>query len=341
MLTRRHIRIKVLHALYGFEQRSDKDLAKSLKDLKQDLDSIFDLYLYELKGLLQFLYAAQDRIETNRNKHLASREDLKPNMRFVNNRVFQFLENNEALNNLFESRRIKWGEHRDSFKKLYRELMTTEEYRRYMEGHDSFANDKKIIKFIYGRFMVSNESLHSIYEDMNIHWADDLDAAQMMTVKTLKVMMEVNGTIASKVNFAPEVLTKIEKSKKLPSNFIPENQELTVQLFKDKSDKEFGPKLFSKAVNRTSEFEEKISDKTSNWEADRIAMLDRVLMKLALTELTEFPDIPVKVTLNEYIELSKMYSTPKSSQFVNGVLDKITAEYKKIGEIKKIGRGLL
>ena len=341
MLTRRHIRIKVLHALYGFEQRSDKDMAKSLKDLRNDLDSIYDLYLYELKGLLQFLYAAQDRIDTNKKKHLPTKEDLQPNTRFVDNKVLNLFDQNPSLLNWFESRNIKWGEHRDKFKKLFKELMLSEEYMRYMSSPESLPQDKKILKFIYGRFMAYNEDFHSLYEEMNMNWADDLDAAQMMVVKTLKVLMEVDGNVVSKVNFSSDEVNKIEKARKLPGDFNTAEQKVTVELFKDRSDKEFGPQLFNKTVNHMDEFGKIIADKTANWETDRIALIDITLMKMALTELVEFPEIPVKVTLNEYIELSKMYSTPKSSQFINGVLDKLTAEFRKSGKIKKLGRGLL
>lgn len=341
MLTRRHIRIKVLHALYGFEQRDEKDMAKSIKDLKNNLDAIYDLYLYELKALLQFLYAAQERIEVNKKKHLPTKEDLSPNTRFVDNKVLNLFDQNAQLTNWFESRNIKWGEHRDKFKRMFKELTLTEEYMRYMVSERTLPQDKKLMKFIYGRFLAYNEDFHALYEDMNMNWADDLDAAQMMVVKTMKVMMEVEGTTVSKANYSAEEVQEIEAHKKLPEDFNFEQQKITVDLFKDKADKEFGPHLFTKTINHFEEFGKLIAGKTANWESDRIALVDITLMKMALTEMMEFPEIPVKVTLNEYIELSKMYSTPKSSQFINGVLDNMASEFRKAGKIKKLGRGLL
>ncbi len=341
MLTRRHIRIKVMQALYGFYQADERDAAKSLTHLKSSLDNIYSLYLYELKVLTLILRIAEERIETNRGKNLPSEADLNPNLKFVENSVLRGLADNKALEKEFELNSINWSEYRDMFMKIFRELISTDEYLQYLNVPKSIKEDKRIVKFIYGTFISGNEDIHAIYEEMNMHWADDLDAAQMMVVKTIKVLMDIKGRAISKVNFTPEKAEDVFKSKELPSDFILDEQQITMNLFKDKSDKLFGPQLFTKTTNNSKAQDDLISEKTKNWEADRIALLDNVLLKMAQTELTEFNEIPVRVTMNEYIELSKMYSTPKSSQFINGVLDQISIDLKANGQIKKIGRGLM
>lgn len=341
MLTRRHIRIKVMQALYGFYQADERDASKSLTQLKSSLDNIYSLYLFELKALTLILRIAEDRIERNRGKNLPTEEDLNPNLKFVENSVLRSLADNKALQKEFELNSINWSEYRDMFAKIFRELAATDEYQQYLLGPRSIKEDKRIVKFIYGTYISGNEDIHAIYEEMNMHWADDLDAAQMMVVKTIKVLMDINGRAISKVNFTAEKAEDVFKSNKLPSDFIIEDQKITMNLFKDKADKLFGPQLFTKTTNKSKEQDDLISEKTKNWEADRIALLDNVLLKMAQTELTEFNEIPIRVTMNEYIELSKMYSTPKSSQFINGVLDQISIDLKAKGQIKKIGRGLM
>ncbi|MCT4623202.1 MAG: hypothetical protein N4A46_06225, partial [Schleiferiaceae bacterium] len=182
MLTRRHIRIKVMQALYSFYQSENKDMAKNLTELQNSLDNIYNLYLYELKALVLILRAAEERIEKNRNKQLATREDLNPNLRFVDNIVLREFADNVALAKDFADNHINWSEHRDRFTKIFRELIETEEYQRYMTSPKGIREDKRMVKFIYGTYIAGNEDIHAIYEEMNMHWADDLDAAQMMVV---------------------------------------------------------------------------------------------------------------------------------------------------------------
>jgi len=342
MLTRRHIRIKVLQALYGFYVQDEKDMKRSLDLLKKSLDGIYDLYLYELKTLVLVFRAAENKIELNRKKHLATKEDLNPNLRFTENIILRAFADNTALNDEFEARGIKWGEHKEVFNKIFRELQECEEFDRYMvASKNDVRADKRIVKYLYGTYISGNQHLHDIYEEKSMHWADDLDAAQMMVVKTIKVLMDINGQPISKVNFAHDVAENVFKTNALPSGFDPKEQRVTVKLFKDKSDSDFGPLLFTKTVNEYPEHQDQIIEKTKNWEVDRIAILDNLFMQMAQTELADFPEIPIRVSLNEYIELSKMYSTPKSGQFINGVLDKISLEMQQKGLIKKMGRGLM
>jgi N utilization substance protein B len=313
MLARRHIRIKVLQALYGFYRDDNPDMVSALKNLTRSLDRIYDLYLYDLVSLTEILSAAEGRISLGRKKHMPRADEVNPNQNFVNNRVLLLLKNNVRLNKMVAEKHISWAEYKEHFKKVVIKLMDDEEFQRYMRIEEpSFADDKKLVKYIYATYVSENEFLHNIYEDMSIHWADDLDAAQMMTSKTIKTLKEDSD------------------------EYHP-----LVKLYKDKEDETFGVQLFRKVVGSSKIYETLIAERTKNWESDRIATVDNILMKMAIAEFLGFQEIPVKVTLNEYIELAKEYSTPKSATFINGVLDKLVIDLREKNEIIKIGRGLL
>ena len=313
MLSRRHIRIKVLQALYSFYRDEEHDQVLAQRALQRSLDRIYELYIYDISTLREVLKVAEERIEIARNKLRPTPEDLNPNLAFVNNQVLKLIANNVRLNKQIEERHISWNEYSDTFKKIYNRIREDEHYQKYMLKRDhGFAEDKKLVKHIYANYICNNEFFHQLYEDLYIHWADDLDAAQMMTTKTIKTMKDSSN------------------------EFHP-----LVKLFKDKDDETFGPLLFRKVVANSDYYEKLIAERTRNWESDRIAIVDNLLMRMALAELTSFEEIPVKVTLNEYIELSKEYSTPKSAIFINGVLDKLVADLQEKNEIVKVGRGLL
>lgn len=313
MLARRHIRIKVLQALYGFYRDDYADSVIALKNLNKSLERIYELYLYDIATLREIHKIAQERIALLKKKLRPTKEDLNPNMRFVNNQVLQLISDNVQLDNLIEEHHISWTEYKDHFKKLFTQIREDDVFFKYMNGPEpGLSGDKALIKYIYSKYVCNNEFIHQIYEDKYIHWADDLDAAQMMTTKTIKTFNE-HSTAGHRL----------------------------VKLFKDQADENFGTILFRKVISNNQEFEKLISEKTKNWETDRIAVIDNLLMKMALAEFTEFSDIPVKVTLNEYIELSKEYSTPKSGNFINGILDKMVIDLKAKNKIKKMGRGLL
>lgn len=314
MLSRRHIRIKVLQALYEFFQDEEGlSVAAGERKLVKTIEGIYNLYLHELKTLTDMLRVAEDQIEHKRTKKLPSAEDLNPSLRFINNRFLKWLEGNSAFSRDIANHKVSWGDDREVIRKIFREFQKSDEYQNYMNGpDDSLLVDKKIIKILYGKFLVQNETIHQLYEDRNMHWADDLDAAQMMVAKTLKSFNEEQ-----------------DETSDLPD------------LLKDDSDIEFARILYRTAIKKSDTYGEMIHAKANNWEMDRIAVVDIILMKMALAELVSFNEIPVKVTLNEYIELSKEYSTPKSGNFINGILDKLKNELSEAGDIRKIGRGLL
>lgn len=340
MLTRRHIRIKVLQALYGFSQTDDPNLALSLKELTKSLDRICELYLYELRIFIEIHKLAEERIEKNRKKFRPTDEDLKPNTKFIDNRVLRALASNSPLQKDFENHKIHWGEHRDILIKIYNDFRESENYARYMNsGDSSLKEDKQILKIFYAEFITKNETLHQLYEDFNMHWADDLDAAQMFVVKTFKSFQEVEGKMYSKLSMNAE--REIESANDIPDGYDMSASKVTVDLYKDEDDAKFGALLLRHTANEAADHEKLIQSKTKNWDMDRIASIDILLMKMAISELKHFDQIPVKVTLNEYIDLSKEYSTPKSSQFINGILDKLVEQLKGEGLVVKVGRGLM
>lgn len=340
MLTRRHIRIKVLQALYGFSQDTDPNLVQTLKELEKSLDRIFELYLYELRVFIEMHRMAEERIEKNRNKFRPTEEDLNPNLKWVENRVLKTLTENEKLQRLFEDHKVHWGDHRELLYKVFNDFRQSDVYKRYMEsGNSSLKEDKQVLKIFYAEFITENEALHQHYEDASMHWADDLDAAQMFVVKTIKSFQEADGVLYSRLSLTDN--NEVSSADELPGGYDIVKEKITVDLFKDEDDATFGKMLLRYTVNETEENEKLISAKTRNWDTDRIASIDILLMKMALSELVHFDQIPVKVTLNEYIDLSKEYSTPKSGQFINGILDKLVLQLREEKRIVKVGRGLL
>jgi N utilization substance protein B len=313
MLTRRHLRIKVFQALYAYDYDKDRGLIKAEKQLRKSIEDINRLYLYDLSALVLVHRFAKESIELKRLKKLPSKGDLNPNLKFANNRFLKWLAGNAHFSKGIQDFHVQFGDEKELIRKIFKDFMEDERFHLYLESEkDDLQEDRKIAKYLYGAYMVENESLHEVYEERNMFWSDDLDAAQAMVVKTI---------------------TSFDENKGETSNLVP--------LIKNQDDLDFALKLFRTAINESESLSKKVLSKAEHWEGDRIAVIDQVLMKMALAELITFNQIPIKVTLNEYIELAKQYSTKRSGQFVNGILDKLQLDLTKSGEIRKIGRGLL
>ncbi len=314
MLNRRHLRIKILQALYAFEQSKSTDIAKAEERLFENIQKMYDMYLFLMLIMLEIRTVAENKIEDGKKKRLPTDADINPNMRFVNNALLKQIEENKALQILSEKAKVNWMGEGELIRRMYKNLTETEEYRDYMAAEEnSYEADKEVIIRIFKRHLINFESLQYFFEEKSIFWIDDLDIVASMVIKTFK-------------SFAEDTDPTME--------LLP--------LWKDPTDeKPFVKTLFRKAILQSKEHEELIKSNADNWEIDRIALMDIIMMKMALTEAREFKQIPVKVTLNEYIEISKYYSTPKSSTFINGILDKLFAEMSEKGTIKKAGRGLI
>lgn len=314
MLNRRHLRIKVLQALYSWFQGSDGEYGKAEKELMRNIERIYDLYVLYLLVLVDMQLMAENKIEDGKKKKLPTKADLEPNMKFVENKILCLLRDNKSLQAEAHKRKLSWASEQDMLKKIFNELRTSEEYAKYMtDPGRSFEEGQDFIMAFFKDKIANGETVLNYLEETSINWVDDIDLVCATVLKTIKGFKESDNEFAA-----------------------------LSDLYKDKEeDEKFVRDLFRKSILQSQENEDIISSKTENWELERIASMDMLLMKMAITEVREFSTIPVKVTLNEYIEISKFYSTPRSNGFINGILDKVFLELKKEGKIKKIGRGLI
>jgi N utilization substance protein B len=313
MISRRLLRIKALMVLYAFNRREDENLAQAETELIFSIGKSYDLYHYILLLILEIADIAEGKIDIALQKKMPSSDDLNPNRRFVENGVVTQLRNNADLRKYVTENKLSWINHSDIPRTLYNNLISWEPFIEYMNSIEkSYAVDKKIIIRLVTELFVSSEDLLSSFEEQSIYWNDDMDYVSAMVEKTLK---------------------KFKQGADAKNTLMP--------LFKNEEDRDYAKILFRKAVLRSKECSELIDRNTTNWEVERIALMDILVMQLAITEIMEFPEIPVKVTLNEYIEIAKYYCTSKSSTFVNGILDKVVREMKEKGLFKKLGRGLV
>ncbi|GAB1403106.1 MAG: transcription antitermination factor NusB [Lentimicrobiaceae bacterium] len=319
MLSRRHLRVKVMQSLYAWFQSGETQLPHFEKMLTTSIEDIYSLYIYLLSALNETRDFALNRIEDARQKLLPTAEDLNPNLRFVENTFLVQLDNNSQLRKLIAQQKISWADHQDIIRKLYQHLRESREFQQYMQAPKAtYRQHKEIVLFYFGEIMLSSDAFLSLFEERSIHWADDIDTAATMVAKTLR-----------KWEAGYDEFTE------LPALMISPDEE------GDDLMRDFVLRLFRQVIVRGEETSALIAGRAQNWDLERIALLDIIILKMALAEFLDFPSIPVKVTINEYIEISKDYSTPRSRQFVNGMLDKLVADLKAEQKIKKSGRGLI
>ena len=314
MLNRRHIRIKVMQTIYAFNGNHNDDMIKNEKFLLNSLDSMYDLYLSILSLFIEVQKKAEDHLEKTQNKYLATYEDKNPNRKFINNEVLSIIKDNDFLKSELEKRKLNyWYLDFEYVDIIFRSIIDSSTYKEYMKTKTSnFIEDKNFLIDIFSDIIAPNDKLYEYFEDKKLTWIDDFPIVNTSILKLLKKVK-------------PNVST---------SYFTP-------KLYKDIEDRDFAIDLLKKTLLNIDKFNEEIALKTTNWDTDRIANLDAVLLQMALCEFQKFPSIPVKVTINEYLEIAKEYSTPKSSIFINGILDKITKDYIEQGKYPKTGRGLL
>ncbi|MDO5981706.1 transcription antitermination factor NusB [Flavivirga spongiicola] len=314
MLNRRHIRVKVMQTLYAYKGGESDDFSKDQKFLLFSIDNMYNLYLLLISLLLEVQKRAEDDLQKKQKKHLATKEDKDPNKKFVNNQLLKSLRDNLRLKDQLDTYKItNWKFDSEYVDVIFKEITKSDLYKDYMQTRVSdFKEDKDFIVDVFKDIIAPNEKLYEYLEDKNLTWLDDLP-----TVNTtiLKLLRKVKATSAE-------------------GYFTP-------KLYKDSEDQKFAIDLFKKTLLNRSLINKEIEMKTKNWDSDRIANVDYVLLQMAISELHNFPSIPVKVTINEYLEIAKEYSTPKSSIFINGILDKLVKEYDADGRLNKIGRGLL
>ena len=315
MLNRRQLRIKALQSLYAYYQHDQRGAVEVEKEMRKSIDKIYELYLSFLLVFGELKHLAEKRMEDNKGKKLPTEEDLNPNMKFVQNEVISYYASNEELRKITEERKINWtgAVEQEILKKVFRSIIESPEYHEYMdEEGQSFKDDQDFIVSVFKEYIANNESLLNYWEEESIFWMDDIDFVCSAVIRSIK---NINAEKPRSGVFG---------------------------LYKSKEDDEtFVVDLYHETIKMNDENADIIDQLTKNWELDRIARMDVILMKMALTELKHFSSIPKKVTLNEYIEISKFYSTPRSNSFINGILDKAVAALEKDGKIKKVGRGLM
>jgi N utilization substance protein B len=295
-------------------QNGSDNLEGQEKFLFYSIDAIQDLYLIMLSSLIEMAKKEKVFLQLSSQKHLATKEERNPNNKFVNNSIFQLLEDNNSLSIALENRKItNWNIHDDYINLLLTALKESKLYEKYMSTSvNTFEEDKQFVVDLFTDIIVPNEKLYEYLEDDKLTWIDDIPVVNTHIVKQLKAI----------------------KSAEDASFRVP-------KLFKDADDKDFAKDLFIKTVLNEKELAKEFDTKTPNWDMDRIAEIDTIILKMAICELLKFPSIPVKVTLNEYLELAKEYSTPKSSIFINGILDNLVKEFQANKKMIKAGRGLM
>ena len=314
MLTRRHIRIKVMQSLYAMEQAQQENIEREEKFLFFSINQMYDLFIVSLQLLVEIRKHASNYILKSKKKHLATDEDINPNTKFIDNKILLLLENNNQLKEEVSRKKLNyWDLDSEYIKVLWNEIKKSECYHKYMNStENTFKEHQDFILEIFKEIIAPNDKLYDYIEDKRLTWIDDLPLINTAICKMIRKIKDKN-----------------DENMALPS------------LYKDIEDKDFARDIFRKTVLNSSDFEKEIEGRTPNWDKDRIAELDKAIIKMAICEFQKFPSIPVKVTINEYLEIAKEYSTPKSSIFINGILDKLSKEYKEGGKLNKSGRGLL
>ncbi len=312
MLSRRLLRVKVMQFVYAFQKNGDVSLLQAEKDLFHSISKSYELYHLFLLLLVDIHLFASNKIETGRNKKVPTREDLNPNTRFIENRLLVQLSTNKSLNNYIKEKAISWANNPEIIKSLFDAIITSDIYGQHIESpFVSYDEDRKFIVKLSEKVISQHEQLYNLLEEHSIFWNDEAEFIMSMVIKTLKDFQAENGNL----------------------------QSLQTE-FKDEDDIKFVKTLIQKTILNQKDNIEVIRKFSQNWDLERVAFMDIVLMQIALTEMIEFSGIPLKVTLNEYIELAKHYSTPKSGLFINGILDKIAGYLMEEGRVIKNGKGL-
>jgi N utilization substance protein B len=293
-------------------QSHNDDIIKEEKFLKHSVLKMFDLYVLNIQLLVAVQKLAAKKIALSKKKILATADELNPNTKFIENKVINTIAESVSVMGYVELNNLNnWEENDEYVKIILEELQKSKLYASYLaKTETSFKLDKSFVVDFFKEIIAPNEKLAEYYEDKMISWADDIPFVNTWIVKTLG-KQKANGLF------------------------------VLGALYKDKDDEDFVSQLFRKTILKQTEYEKDIAEKTPNWESDRIAEIDMILIKMSITEFINFPSIPTRVTINEYIEISKDYSTEKSSFFINGVLDKLSREFIADKKIVKIGRGLI
>lgn len=303
-----------MQSLYAYHQSNSGDVKLHEKNLLQSIDKVYEMYVWMLSLISEVAAYAEIDAHERANKHLPTDDDLNADLKILENKFILSLKKNKEFLAALKKYKIAWDFEPELTKTLFNSLKASDEYKAYLKKtDDTIQTDKDIIKYIFKKVILKSSLAEQVFEEQFIYWPVDKDVLQALIAKTFK-------------NFAFEE---------------PGKNKLAETTANWEEDREFIINLFEETIRYNDEYQQLITQKTQNWEPDRIAMIDTLLMKMAIAEFINFTSIPVKVTINEYLEISKEFSTPKSNSFINGILDKILSDLKAQNKINKIGRGLI
>ena len=307
MINRVLIRLKIVQIIYAYYQNGGKNLDTAEKEVFFSLSKAYDLYNYLLLLMVEVTKQANKKLNAAKNKLIPTKEELFPNTKFVENRFIAQLEVNKQLLDFAGNQKKTWENEADFVKSLCEQIMESDIYKEYMASEtSSYEEDREVWRKIYKKIIFNNAELDQVLEDQSLYWNDDKEIVDTFVLKTIKRFEEKNG---AKQELLPE--------------------------FKDDEDQDFARRLFRRAILNSDYYRHLISENTKNWDLDRVAFMDVIIMQIALAEVLSFPNIPVSVSLNEYVEIAKLYSTPKSGGFINGTLDGIVNQLKKENKLTK------
>lgn len=307
MINRALIRLKIIQLVYAFYQNGNKNIDTAEKELLFSLSKAYDLYMYLLSLMVAIKNYAVKRIDNSKNKHIQTEEDKNPNTRFVDNIFIAQLEENTQLNAFNADQKRTWENENNFVKGLFEKISDSDIYKEYMLNHNpTYFSDREFWRKLYKNFIFHNEDIDQILEDQSLYWNDDKEIVDTFIIKTIK---------------------RFDQKKGADQTLLSE--------YNDIEDREFALHLFRSTIMNGDEYRRIINENTQNWDLKRFAFMDIVIMQCALAEIINFPNIPISVTLNEYIEIAKYYSTPKSTNFINGTLDPIIKKLQKEGRINK------
>jgi len=299
-----------MQSLYAFFSSSEKNVAKSVKELKNSLDKVYELYVYLLFLLREVHIYSRKDMEFGKRKKLPGIDDLNPKTKFINNELLNILNNDSLLNKLSEKYKFSWNTEEELIKNIFLHFKKSEEYINYVNGESvDYEIDKNIAILLFKKYIGANDLVANKTGEVSVYWEVNFDLVVQMVIRTISGCNRLNSSVVS-------------------TEFL------------NKEDNEFIENLFTKTIQNSDEYGDMIGEKAKNWEEDRIAIMDKLLMKMAICEFLQFPQIPIKVTMNEYIDISKLYSAKQSKVFINGILDKLLLDFKSKKLILKEGRGL-
>ena len=307
MINRVLIRLKIVQIVYAYYQNGGKNLDTAEKELFFSLSKAYDMYNYLLLLMVEITKQAEKKQNAAKGKLLPTAEELYPNTKFVENRFIAQLEVNKQLNEFVVNQKKTWANEEELVKGLCEKILESDIYKEYMAAEtSSYEEDREVWRKIYKRIIFNNPELDQVLEDQSLYWNDDKEIVDTFVLKTIKRFEEKNG---AKQELLPE--------------------------FKDEEDRDFARRLFRRTILNADYYRHIISENTRNWDLERVAFMDVIIMQIALAEILSFPNIPVSVSLNEYVEIAKLYSTPKSGAFINGTLDGIVKLMQKENKLTK------